>query len=89
MESAIHHDYRQEPITSDAACEQYQAYLAKIEAMITAQENIVASARTHGDVHDLARARSSLWRLLTKRQGVVDAIQAYARRQDQSDFQAH
>lgn len=77
MESVIHHDYRQEPITSDAACEQYQNYLAKIEAMIATQEDIVAEARTSGNDQELARARSSLWRLLTKRQGVIDAIQAY------------
>ncbi|HEY7833429.1 MAG TPA: hypothetical protein VIG30_07655 [Ktedonobacterales bacterium] len=77
----MYHDYRQEPITSDAACEQYRAYLAKIEAMIAAQEDVVVGARANGDVHDLARARSSLWRLLTKRQGVFDAIQAYARTQ--------
>jgi hypothetical protein len=45
MESLMYHDYRQEPITSDAACEQYRAYLAKIEAMIAAQEDVVVEAR--------------------------------------------
>jgi hypothetical protein len=37
--------------------------------------------RASGDAHDLARARGSLWRLLTKRQGVFDAIQAYTHQQ--------
>jgi hypothetical protein len=81
MEFLMYHDYRQEPITSDAACEQYRAYHAKIEAMIAAQEDVVAGGRASGDAHDLARARGSLWRLLTKRQGVFDAIQAYTHQQ--------
>lgn len=79
MESIFHHDYRQEPITSDAACEQFRVYLAKIETVIRAQEDVVVEARAHGDARDLARARSSPWRLLTKRQGVLDAIQTYTR----------
>lgn len=79
MEALIHNDYRQQPITSDVACRQYRAYLAHLEAMIADQEDIVLRARTAGDGEQLARARSSLWRLLTKRQGVVDALAAHER----------
>lgn len=77
MESLIHNDYRQQPITSDMACEHYRVYLARLEAMIADQEDTVLRARTTSDTSQLARARSSLWRLLTKRQGVLDVLAAY------------
>jgi hypothetical protein len=79
MEPLIHNDYRQQPITSDGACRHYREYLARLEAMILDQENVVLQARSLGDVSALARARTSLWRLLTKRQGVLDALSAYER----------
>lgn len=78
MEALIHNDYRQQPITSEEACGHYRAYLAALEAMIQNQEDVVLRARMAGDETQLARARSSLWRLLTKRQGVLDALTAYA-----------
>ena len=77
MESLIHNDFRQQPITSDEACRRYQEYLARLEAMIASQEDVVQQARATQDVTPLARARTSLWRLLTKRQGVVEALAAY------------
>lgn len=77
MEPMIHNDYRQQPITSDEALRQYQAYLARLEAMIVDQEDTVMRTRMTGDAAQLARARTTLWRLLTKRQGVVDALTAY------------
>jgi len=79
MESRSHNDYRQHPILSDEGLEQYRGYLSRLEAMIADQEDIVAQARSAGDVAVLARERTRLWRLLTKRQGVVDAIAAYER----------
>jgi hypothetical protein len=79
MEALIHNDYRQQPITSDEVCYQYRMYLARLETMILDQEDAVFRARSVNDASQLARARSSLWRLLTKRQGVVDALAAYER----------
>lgn len=77
MEPLMHNDYRQQPIASDEARSQYRAYLARLEAMIADQEDVVLRARTTSDASELARARTSLWRLLTKRQGVIDALAAY------------
>ena len=77
MESVIHNDYRQQPITSDEACRQYRHYLARLEALIADQEDVVIQARARGDAAALTRARTSLWRLLTKRQGVMDTLAAY------------
>lgn len=77
MESVIHNDYRQQPVASDEARVQYLGYLARLEAMIAQQEDVVLQARSMSDDSELARARTSLWRLLTKRQGVVDALSAY------------
>lgn len=79
MEPLIHNDYRQQPITSDEACRRYREYLARLEVMIQDQEDAVLRARSASDTSQLARARTSLWRLLTKRQGVVDALAAYER----------
>jgi hypothetical protein len=79
MEPLIHNDYRQDPISSDEARYHYCRYLAHLEAMIADQEDIVLRARTDGDEYQLTNARTSLWRLLTKRQGVLDAIAAYDR----------
>jgi hypothetical protein len=84
MEPLIRNDYRQQPITSDEACRQYREYLARLEAMISDQEDVVLQARATRDASQLARARTSLWRLLTKRQGVVDALTAY-----EEDKRAH
>ena len=81
MEPLIHNDYRQQPITSDEACRQYRDYLGRPKAMITDQEDVVRRARMAGDTSGLARARTSLWRLLTKRQGVADALATYEREQ--------
>lgn len=77
MESLMRHDYRQQPITSDEACANYRAYLARLEALVADQEDVVREARTRREAPQLASARTSLWRLLTKRQGVVDALTAY------------
>ena len=79
MEPLIHNDYHQQPITYDEACGRYRAYLARLEVMIADQEDDVLRARATGDEAQLARARTSLWRLLTKRQGVLDALAAYER----------
>jgi hypothetical protein len=80
MERMIHNDYRQPPITSDDGCAGSRAYLATLEEMIAAQEDVIIQARVGGDACALAHARTRLWRLLTKRQGVVDALQAYEER---------
>ena len=78
VEHVMHNDYRQQPITSDdEAREQYCRYLARLEAMIADQEDTVRHIRMTGDSTRLASARTSLWRLLTKRQGVVDALAVY------------
>ncbi len=77
MEPLIHNDYRQQPIASEEASQHYRKYLARLEAMIVEQEDVVLQARAMGDAPGLARARTALWRLLTKRQGVVDALAAY------------
>ena len=79
MESVIHNDYRQQPISSDEACYQYREYLAHLEAMILDQEDVVLRVRMSRDESQLARARTSLWRLLTKRQGVIDALATFER----------
>ena len=77
MESVIHNDYRQQLIASDEARAQYLAYLAQLEALVADQEDRVSEARTGSDGAQLSRARTSLWRLLTKRQGVLDALATY------------
>ncbi len=77
MEALMHNDYRQHPITSDEAYGQYRVYLARLEAMIVEQEDAVFQLRMANDATQLASARTSLWRLLTKHQGVVDALAAY------------
>ncbi len=41
MESVMYHDYRQQPLSSDAARDQYRQYLARLEAMIAEQEDVV------------------------------------------------
>jgi hypothetical protein len=79
MEASLHNDYRQHPILSDEGLEQYRAYLGRLEAMIAEQEDLVGQARAAGEDAHLARERTRLWRLLTKRQGVLDAIAAYDR----------
>lgn len=79
MESVIYKDYRQQPITSDEARTQYLSFLTRLEAMIADQEDVVRDARAARDQAALTRARTSLWRLLTKRQGIVDALAAYER----------
>ncbi len=61
MEALIHNDYCQQPITSDKARGRYREYLARLEAMIEDQEDIVLRARTTRDESQLARARASLW----------------------------
>jgi hypothetical protein len=77
MEFVIHNDYRQPPITSDEICKQYHRFLVQLEEMIVAQEDEVVNARNQKDSSELDKARTRLWRLLTKRQGISDAIQAY------------
>jgi hypothetical protein len=79
MESVIHNDYRQHPIESGEGLERYREFLAHLEAMIADQEDTVLQARAAGDEYQLANDRTRLWRLLTKRQGVADAILAYER----------
>jgi hypothetical protein len=79
VDALIHNHERQQPITSEEACRQYREYLARLEAMISNQEDVVQQARSADDATQLARARTSLWRLLTKRQGVLDALAAYER----------
>lgn len=80
MESVMYHDYRQQPISSEAARDQYRQYLVRLEAMIAEQEDVAHQARADSNAGALADARTSLWRLLTKRQGVIDAMAAYERR---------
>ena len=79
MEPLMYNDYRQQPITSDEACAHYRAYLARLEALIVDQEDTVQRVRTLRNATQLASARTSLWRLLTKRQGVLDTLSAYER----------
>ena len=79
MESVLRNDYRQQPITSDEACRQYHHYLARLEALIAEQEDAVIKVRSHANTAELTRARTSLWRLLTRRQGVLDALSVYER----------
>jgi len=77
MEAVIHNDFRQRPITSDEGYECSHQYLERLEAMIADQEDVTLRARAAGDDAQLAQARTSLWRLLTKRQGVVDSLTTY------------
>jgi hypothetical protein len=82
MEKVIHNDYRQRPIQTEEERSSCCAFLTHLEEMIAAQEDAVIAARDAGEEQALAQARTRLWRLLTKRQGVLDALQAYARRGD-------
>ncbi len=41
MEPMIHNDYRQQSITSDEVARQYREYLARLEALIIDQEDVV------------------------------------------------
>jgi hypothetical protein len=77
MGAMFHNDYRQKPITSDKARDAYLGFLERWEGTITDQEDKVIRARAAGDAAELADARTRLWRLLSKRQGILDAIAAY------------
>jgi hypothetical protein len=79
MGAMFHNDYRQQPITSDEARDAYRGFLGRWEETITDQEDKVIRARVAGDTAELADARTRLWRLLSKRQGLLDAIAAYER----------
>ena len=65
--TSLHNDYRQWPITSDVAEKQYCQYLAQLETLIANEEDVVRQVRLRGDIAALVEARTSLWRLLTKR----------------------
>lgn len=56
MESLMYHDYRQQPIASGSARDQYCEYLARLEAMIADQEDVVSQARASSDAGALASA---------------------------------
>ena len=84
MESVLHNDYRQQPIVTDEAWQHYRRYLGRLEELIAAQEDEVLRARASADTPELSRARTALWRLLTKRQGVADAVAAYEREHTQT-----
>jgi hypothetical protein len=81
MGAKFHNDYRQEPITSDGARDAYLGFLGRWEEAIADQEDKVIRARAAGDVAELADARTRLWRLLSKRQGLLDTIATYERQQ--------
>jgi len=84
MEAMIHNGWRQQPITSDEACRHYRDHLARLEAMIRDQEDIMLHARTTGNAPS---SRTSLRRLVTKCQGVVDALATYQREQNKQTHQ--
>ncbi len=84
----FHNDYRQEPITSDEERNAYCDFLREWEAMIADQEDKVIRARAAGDTAELADARTRLWRLLSKRQGLLDTIAAYERQQQHARQEA-
>jgi len=77
MGAMFRNDYRQKPITSDEGRGAYRDFLREWEALIAEQEDKVIRARTAGDAAELTDARTRLWRLLSKRQGILDAIAAY------------
>ncbi len=81
MGAMFHNDYRQQPITSDEARDAYLGFLGRWEEAIAGQEDTVIRARANGDAVELADARTRLWRLLSKRQGILDAIATYERQQ--------
>jgi hypothetical protein len=82
MGAKFHHDYRQEPITSQEGRSASWDFLQEWEAMIADQEDQVIRARAAGEPAQLAEARTRLWRLLSKRQGLLDAITAYDQQQE-------
>jgi hypothetical protein len=79
MGALFHNDYRQQPVTSDEARDAHLGFLERWEEAIADQEDTVIRARTAGDTVDLAEARTRLWHLLSKRQGILDAIATYER----------
>jgi hypothetical protein len=77
MGALFHNDHRQMPSTLDKARDAYLGFLERWEEAVADQEDKVIRARAAGDAAELADARTRLWRLLSKRQGIVDAIAAY------------
>ena len=77
MGAKFQNDYRQETITSQEGRGASWDFLQEWEATIADQEDRVIRARTAGDAAELADARTRLWRLLSKRQGILDAIATY------------
>ena len=69
----------QPPITDDEELHGYEAALAVLNEELAIREANVFNSRQ--DPAKLERARKALFRLYRKRQGIIDAIADYGRKQ--------
>lgn len=71
------------PITNDQDLAGYRAAAARLEGMIVRHEDDLIAARQAGaaETHRVDQIRYTLARLYAYRQGTLDAIDAYLRRQ--------
>lgn len=76
----------QPPITSDQELAGYRAGAEKLEVLIRRHEDDLMAERqaVEVDAHKVNQIRYSLRRLYAYYQGIMDAIEAYVRRQQQS-----
>jgi hypothetical protein len=69
----------QPPITDDEELQGYQMALTVMNKELMLREAAVFNS--HSEPQRLERARNALFRLYRKRQGIIDAIEVYEKRQ--------
>lgn len=76
----------QPPITSDQELAGYRAGAEKLEGLIRRHEDDLMAERQAAEVdaHKVNQIRYTLRRLYEYHQGIMDAIEAYVRRRQQS-----
>lgn len=76
--------YTQPPITNEEEYHGYQAGLEKMTAVLQAREARLIAALAGEDIKLIEDRRSELLHILRLRQGIIDAIREYERKQRQS-----
>lgn len=73
----------QPPITSDQELANYREGLERFNDIVANREAELFASQRQGDPKALEAARFALYRAYRRRQGIVDAIEAYVGRQGQ------
>jgi len=81
---AVHEDPRdiQPPITDDEELANYRLGLERFDVIVANREKTLFDSQ--GDPVALESARNGLYRVYRRRQGMIDAIEAYERRRQPS-----